>query len=123
MGIRGPDDLIYPWGNEFKPENVVYNTGGSSFVGSKPAGNSWVGASDMSGNLREWVSSFYGRYPFNPDAARVTLSASGETQISVRGGEFGDNDPDALRGAFRHWADPDNVNHWHIGIRCARDYS
>src|SRR5690606_681110 len=56
---RGPDGLLYPWGNEFLPENAIYvdNAGGrTQAVGQRPAGASWVGALDLAGNIREWTS-------------------------------------------------------------------
>ncbi|PJF27076.1 MAG: hypothetical protein CUN52_15015, partial [Phototrophicales bacterium] len=57
---RGPKNLIYPWGNEFMANNVVYDgnsNSGTAPVGSREGGISWVGAMDMSGNVWEWVSS------------------------------------------------------------------
>ncbi len=44
---RGPDDLIYPWGNELKSANLVFDRNtpaNTADVGSKPGGVSWVGA-------------------------------------------------------------------------------
>jgi len=44
---RGPDGLVYAWGNGFIGDNVVYdgNSGGQTAdVGSRPDGVSWVGA-------------------------------------------------------------------------------
>ena len=46
---RGPDSLIYPWGNAFIADNVVYflNSENRTWdVGSRPQGVSWVGAYD-----------------------------------------------------------------------------
>jgi len=70
---RGPDDLIYPWGNGFDANKVVYtdNSAGQTVdVGSKPLGKSWVGALDMSGNVWEWTSSLYKLYPYDPNDGR-----------------------------------------------------
>ena len=53
---RGPDNLKYPWGNDFVADNVAYNVNSPSEtanVGSYPDGMSWVGAYDLSGNLLE----------------------------------------------------------------------
>jgi hypothetical protein len=56
---RGPDGLLYPWGNDQIPANVVFQanncSGGPCDVGSRPGGVSWVGAQDMSGNVWEWM--------------------------------------------------------------------
>jgi formylglycine-generating enzyme required for sulfatase activity len=87
---RGPEGLIYPWGNDFVADNTVY--GGNSHgqiaeVGSKPAGVSWVGALDMIGNASEWVSSIYMPYPYDPADGRENITdATGEHVI--RGGSL-----------------------------------
>ncbi len=49
----GPDSLVYPWGNEFISDNVVYegNASGIASIGSHVGGVSWVGAFDMAGNM------------------------------------------------------------------------
>jgi formylglycine-generating enzyme required for sulfatase activity len=56
---RGPNSLTYPWGNTFDPSKVVYAANSGNYpvpVGSRPAGASWVGALDMSGNVFQWTS-------------------------------------------------------------------
>lgn len=56
----GPDQLNYPWGDEFVPGRVVYvqSSGGrTALVRSRPSGASWVGAEHMSGNVWEWTNS------------------------------------------------------------------
>ncbi|MCU0463837.1 MAG: SUMF1/EgtB/PvdO family nonheme iron enzyme, partial [Anaerolineae bacterium] len=58
FAARGPDGLVYPWGYEFIAENVVYSQNSNrqtAEVGSRPGGESWVGALDLSGNVWEWV--------------------------------------------------------------------
>lgn len=68
---RGPDGLVYPWGNEFDEDNAVWGYNADrhpSPVGSKPEGMSWIGAYDMAGNVWEWVndwhsSSYYEKLP------------------------------------------------------------
>jgi formylglycine-generating enzyme required for sulfatase activity len=63
---RGPDSWLYPWGNEFDPARVIYRDTfdlpaqgdqrpETAPVGSVPAGDSWVGAADMLGNVQEWI--------------------------------------------------------------------
>ncbi|MCA9712820.1 MAG: formylglycine-generating enzyme family protein, partial [Myxococcales bacterium] len=51
---RGPESLKYPWGNDAPDEtllNYSLSVGGTTEVGSYPAGASWVGALDMAGNV------------------------------------------------------------------------
>jgi formylglycine-generating enzyme required for sulfatase activity len=115
---RGPNELIYPWGNEFVAENVVYsgNTEARTTpVGSIVAGASWVGALDMSGNMGEWVSSLYGNYPYDVRDEDMTDMTSNRV---LRGGSWMDSDM-FLPSAVRIARDP-NTQTFYIGFRCVR---
>jgi formylglycine-generating enzyme required for sulfatase activity/energy-coupling factor transporter ATP-binding protein EcfA2 len=63
---RGPDSLLFPWGNQFDHTSAVYNSTGTSPVLDedglplRPNSASWVGAIDMVGNVSEWTSTVYG---------------------------------------------------------------
>jgi formylglycine-generating enzyme required for sulfatase activity len=118
---RGPDSLVFPWGNEFIPNNVVYGDSQDDVtdpVASRPGGVSWVGALDLSGNLWEWTSSLYEPYPYTVAAERA--GAVNDTRVH-RGGSFAVRNPVGLRGADRSHGDPGLTNH-DLGFRCARDY-
>lgn len=118
---RGPDGLIYPWGNNFAAGNVVYmgNSGEHTWaVGSRPGGASWTGALDLSGNVWEWVSDLYGDYLaerlVNPQGART-----GDGRV-LRGGSWINNNL-GLRATYRSWKFPlylVDIN----GFRCALSY-
>jgi len=118
---RGPDDLIYPWGNELVEDNLVFDRNSNNQtadVGSKPAGVSWVGAVDMAGNVWEWVSSLYEDYPYSASDGREDLSNTEDRRV-YRGGvgsyiDFG------VGATTRFRAKPDDRD-WFIGFRCARD--
>lgn len=73
---RGPDERIYPWGNQppagdlvnfadrnsrlnWEDTNVDDRYGTVAPAGSYPAGASIYGALDMAGNVAEWVSDWY----------------------------------------------------------------
>ena len=118
---RGPDNLVYPWGNEFVADNTVYdgNSGSQTAeVGSRAGGASWVSAQDMSGNVWEWVSSLYLDYPYGSDHE----NAQNSTDVRVlRGGSwnFFDN---YLRAAYRYGDDPDFWD-FKLGFRCARSFN
>ena len=121
---RGPESWMYPWGNEFVVDNSVWTqtTGITSLnVGSKPAGASWVGALDMSGNVKEWVADWYDENYYaslGDGVINPTGPASGEVRV-LRGGSWGDTSSSQLRAARRDF--------WYVfgvagsvGFRCAR---
>jgi formylglycine-generating enzyme required for sulfatase activity len=118
---RGPDNLLYPWGNELVPDNLVFDRnspGQTADVGSKISGASWVGALDMSGNVFEWVSSLYKDYPYDANDGRENLDDSTSPRV-YRGGimSYLDN---AASATIRFHLDPTERG-WFLGFRCARD--
>jgi len=122
---RGPDNLVYPWGNIFEPDNVVYegNSGGETApVGSRPGGVSWVGAYDLSGSVREWVNTIYDTalypYPYDPDDGREAITDFVD-RVS-RGGSW-QHSSELVRAAHRAWNEPRSQLNIR-GFRCARDY-
>jgi serine/threonine protein kinase/formylglycine-generating enzyme required for sulfatase activity len=121
---RGPDSLVYPWGNEFVANNAVSyesSEGRIWAVGSRPGGVSWIGAYDLSGNVWEWVhdrydSDFYARSPTdNPQGP-----GSGWDRV-MRGGSWYDNAP-GVRAARRDMGDPYDIKIV-LGFRCALSYN
>ena len=120
---RGPDGLIYPWGNGFIADNVAYedNTGGLlAAVGSRPGGISWVGAYGLSGNAGEWTSTIYQSYPYNRHDGRENDADVDSSRVG-RGGSFNVS-VHYLRAASRSRLTPDNEYN-NYGFRCARAYS
>jgi iron(II)-dependent oxidoreductase len=120
---RGPDNLSYPWGNRFQADKLVYSTNSiyqSSEVGSRHQGDSWVGASDLSGNVSEWVSSLYKLYPYTDKDGRESYINIKDLHI-IRGGSYGDYLSKSLRTSTRISFDPNN-EYAYVGFRCARDY-
>ncbi len=120
---RGPDGLVYPWGNAFDEDNAVWNRGfgeGTAPVGSRPAGRSWVGADDMSGNVWEWTSSLYESYPYAAgDGREADTGTSTDVVRVVRGGSWNYDFSGNLRAADRDWLNPE-VRNISLGFRCAR---
>lgn len=114
---RGPESLIYPWGNEFDSAlaNVVGSTGPAP-VGSYPGGASWVGAFDMSGNAMEWVQDWlsYEYYSLR-ESVDPQGPPNGRRKIE-KGGWWGSN-PVVARGAYHHYEDPPRYQDHHIGFR------
>jgi formylglycine-generating enzyme required for sulfatase activity len=116
---RGPDGLVYPWGNSFVADNAVWKGSHTAPVGSKPAGASWVGALDMSGNLWEWVADGYA--PYLSDAQLDPTGPSVSENRVMRGGDWSNTDPDVLRASYRQWFEPSGTGPY-SGIRCARSF-
>jgi len=89
---RGPDNLIYPWGNEFIAENTVFafnSDGESTTIGSREGGVSWVGAYDMSGNVWEWVSDWYDDEYYSNSPRINPQGPNNGTSHVWRGGSWG----------------------------------
>jgi formylglycine-generating enzyme len=117
---RGPDSLLYPWGNELVGDYLVFdqnNNNETADVGSKPDGVSWVGAYDMSGNVFEWVSSIYKPYPYVATDGREDMNDTTSQRV-FRSGIHNYVDYGA-GGAARFWAAPDSRD-WFVGFRCAK---
>ena len=121
---RGPDSLIYPWGNNFPDlvndtnyfsywDNVV-DTTMSNPVGSYPLGASWVGAEDMIGNVWEWTSSNLSVYPNEDNSSGIPI---------VRGNSFDLTESYAewFRAAVRGRAERVGISKNTLGFRCVRD--
>jgi eukaryotic-like serine/threonine-protein kinase len=117
---RGPDNLFFPWGNEFSWDNVVGNTSGTAPVGSIESGVSWVGAYDLSGNVWEWVSALYEGWAYDANDGRESNSDTSSERV-LRGGSYDNTWADNFRAAARFGYLPDNTNYNH-GFRCARSF-
>lgn len=120
---RGPDSLIYPWGNDFDTNKVIWQSNYPVPVGSRLTGASWVGALDMSGNVWEWVRSNYAHYPYVNDGRLEGITYD---ELQVRRGGSWYEDGAQLDGTF--WlrstvrGEYDRYSHGsHIGFRCVRD--
>ena len=119
---RGPDGLLYPWGNEFVAANVVRIQRKTPEVGSKPQGASWVGALDLSSSLFEWTSSIYQPYPYDAaDGREAGLDVDSASERVLRGGSWYHPDGmyDDVSATARFRALP-QVAAWSYGFRCAR---
>jgi len=103
----------YPWGNQQPTcDYAVMDQGGDGCgrdstwpVCSKRSGNSVSGLCDMSGNLWEWTSSWYGKEHKN----RV-----------VRGGSWLGGAPEGFRASYRVGNAPTYWGSHRLGFRCGR---
>ncbi|HMB77061.1 MAG TPA: SUMF1/EgtB/PvdO family nonheme iron enzyme [Kiloniellaceae bacterium] len=103
---RGPDGLIFPWGDAWDPSRLNSNDEGpfdSLPVGSFPAGASPYGLLDAAGNVFEWMANDLGNGRFE-----------------VRGGSWDDSGCGVCRPAARHGR-PAALKHILIGFRLVRE--
>jgi formylglycine-generating enzyme required for sulfatase activity len=121
---RGTQASIFPWGDFFQCEGGnLYDpdTGcedGFSEpapVESFPAGDSWCGASDLTGNVWEWVADQFGEYPSGTYTAANPSTTTAKHVL--RGGSWG-YPPAFSRSAYRYIVPPD-ANYLAVGFRCA----
>lgn len=122
---RGAQARIYPWGDQ-PPTCTIVNAGvrtgqqtcvgATSPVGSYPLGLSAIGAYDMAGNVREWVSDWYGVLGSAP-ATDPTGPASGSNKVA-RGGSFVSYASE-ITTATRPPRLPAQADQY-IGFRCAK---
>jgi formylglycine-generating enzyme required for sulfatase activity len=121
---RGPDGLMYPWGNEWVQDYV--NTGddsdweeGIAPVGSYLNNKSVYGVYDMAGNVWEWTASQYLPYP----GTDYQHKDFGQYFRVIRGGGGGIGHYALsvfFRGAARSYAPPQQPSN-DVGFRCAKD--
>lgn len=119
---RGPDSLMYPWGNRYIQENVIDDLNpviGTMPVGSRPGGASWVGALDMAGNVDEWTHSIYRDYPYDATDGREADAATADHEPrSARSGSWLGSGS-GTRTAKRYFRDPGSASS-DLGFRCVR---
>jgi formylglycine-generating enzyme required for sulfatase activity len=115
---RGTDERSYPWGEGIDCQRANYDgcVGEPVAVGSYESGKSVYGASDMAGNVWEWVSSVYQGYPFDPNFSVYITQF--ENRVA-RGGSWADL-PETLRTTNRTWLHPWLTFYFDtMGFRCA----
>lgn len=98
---RGPQSLVYPWGNEWDR--------------FKKNEDSPFGCHAMGRGFMQWTASWYDRYPGNP----TSNGDFGRKYRVVRGGSYDYHKGEAwiLRGALRFKR---SEPAWEVGFRCAR---
>ncbi|MBI4056861.1 MAG: formylglycine-generating enzyme family protein [Elusimicrobia bacterium] len=111
---------IYPWGNEepTSAKAVYMSNGGTQPVGSKPAGNTKQGVSDMAGNVWEWVQdTWHDSYRGAPQDGSAWTQSTYLTRV-IRGGSWY-YFARYLRSARRSDVDPGYRGNF-VGLRLVR---
>ena len=119
---RGPELRTYPWGSASPTCNLaqfrVCPDGVQAVGNESPEGDSWVGATDMGGNVWEWTADWYGEYETavltNPTGPLI-----GSTRV-LRGGSWG-GESWMTRTAYRYEAIPTYRSVFQ-GFRCVVPY-
>lgn len=121
FAARGPESLVYPWGNTYDAAKANLDGGTKPVaVGSYPKGASWVGALDMAGNTMEWVADWWSTTYYGlRKGDDPTGPASGSVKVEKGGwwGPAGDSGAYVGRAAYRHFEDPPLYFDHHIGFR------
>ncbi|MBN2364073.1 SUMF1/EgtB/PvdO family nonheme iron enzyme [candidate division WOR-3 bacterium] len=113
---RGEDGRIYPWGNEWTDQgartiedrfSVPQNIGWLGELSMSP-----YGALDMAGNVFEWTSTWYNKYP----GSSAQSEYFGNIVKVIRGGSF-ENSIELATTTYRGIAYP-AISYSNIGFRC-----
>lgn len=121
---RGSDGLPYPWGHSLGVGNAIssraedYGNVRVAPVHTRENDLSWVGATDMAGNVQEWTSSLFRPYPYDPtDGREDNTESTKNLERVVRGNSYATI---LLRLSTRMSEHPNTFDN-HIGFRCVRD--
>jgi len=101
---RGPDGLIWSWGNEWQAGLANSREAGEEKtvpVGSYPDGASPYGALDMAGNVWEWTATKWQKYPYQLEEEWTEEYLAGANGRMLRGGSLYPHKR-FVRGAYRH---------------------
>lgn len=115
-GSRSETVRIYPWGNEAPDKercNFNMNEGDTTPVDRYHKSKSFYDVLDMAGNVWEWTSSLYEKYPYNSEDGQEDPAGGGRRV--VRGGSFR-NPQGSVRSACRVYVDAD-LRYFDVGFR------
>lgn len=103
---RGTDERLYPWGNTPPTASICnhsMNVGDTTAIGTYPEASGPFGLEDVAGNVWEWTSTGWHRYPFDKNKTRTIMTKHGARELGViRGGSFfNDCDPGGVAATAR----------------------
>ena len=109
---NGAKQNLYPWGDDWIDGNAGMGKADSepADVGSKPQGANALGVLDLIGNVFEWTSSEYYRYPGISDVVDINKQTERDLKgkIAIRGGSVAEV-PSKVKvtSTFRAWVAKD----------------
>jgi len=126
LASRGPESLVYPWGEEDPTCDHVNMSGCSASPDTQPVGNYLMGNSpdgvwDMSGNVWEWVHDWYAEDYYaqspseNPIGPLEPTDPENPLRVIRGGGLY--SDPARMRSATRMGLNPYRT-FTDVGFRC-----
>lgn len=117
FAARGTQNFLYPWGNDWKPENANVGTKSFAEVG-RYKGASPFGIYDLSGNAWEWTADDFKAYP----NGKLPAAFAGKTDLkTIRGGSF-EATKDFATTTYRiGWSVAGAVNYDRTSFRCVQD--
>jgi len=122
---RGTDERYYPWGNEFRADQVNMHHADDGFpttapVGSYPKNVSPYGAYDMAGNAWEWTADYWNPRYYRHSPSKDPKGPEKGVKRVMRGGSWLYDVPFFVnsfnRSPGRPW-----VRKSAVGFRCAKD--
>ncbi len=116
---RGPDGLMYPWGNDFDPQRVPAFAGDTVEAGSLDNASPF-GVFDLAGNVVEWTADWYQPDYYQASPAENPAGPDTGRQKVLRGGSFGVNDRTVYTATRRYKQGP-GYRDVDAGFRCAKD--
>jgi hypothetical protein len=127
----GPLELRYPWGEDTPTcRHAIFGGGSERICGVTGPASSGSRLTDghrthsfilqQAGNVWEWTQDWYAPDYYTRSPAKDPRGPeTGEGRVQ-RGGSWSDDDPNALRGAFRAQMNP-ALKMPDVGFRCAAD--
>ena len=120
---RGPDGMVYVWGEQFRPglTNVIGRADEFSFtapIGSFSLDKSLYGVFDLAGNVAEWTASWYER-GYETTMPRSNPKGPERGDFRVHRGASWKSPTKKTRVTIRDWSFPED-KHDTVGFRCAK---
>ncbi len=119
---RGPEGLIWPWGNTWEAgrcNSEEAGIGQTTPVGQFPGGASPYAALDMAGNVWEWCATQYGKgYPYALEDEWADAYLEPDAGRRLRGGSWY-NQQKHVRGAYRYVSFNSRYRDGNFGLRVA----
>jgi eukaryotic-like serine/threonine-protein kinase len=117
---NGSKENLFPWGDDWIDGNAVVGKADSepAVVGSKPQGANIWGVLDLIGNVYEWTSTEYYRYP-GSESKVVVDKQKVKGSFIARGGSADPNEP-RITATYRALVSPETTNKI-LGFRVVKE--